>query len=134
MRPVVNNGHERELVYVYGAISPREGESDRMIFPKMNAGHTGQFFLQIHAAHPDEFIIMVVDGASSPVSKDLAVPDNIRLLRPPRCAPELNPQEPIRDGLRDKEFPNRGFAGRTSPARQLQQGMPRLAMDSVRLR
>ncbi|MFZ5493991.1 MAG: hypothetical protein ACOZE5_01470 [Verrucomicrobiota bacterium] len=30
LRPVVANGYERQFAYVYGAISPREGELDWM--------------------------------------------------------------------------------------------------------
>ena len=30
-RPVVNNGYERQFVYVYGGVSPIEGELDWMI-------------------------------------------------------------------------------------------------------
>src|ERR1019366_3907965 len=37
LRPVVDNGYERQFTYVYGAISPREGELDWMICEKMNA-------------------------------------------------------------------------------------------------
>ena len=36
-RPVVDNGYEREFTYVYGAVSPMEGQLDWMICRKMNA-------------------------------------------------------------------------------------------------
>jgi DDE superfamily endonuclease len=134
LRPTVSNGYEREFVYVYGAVSPIEGELDWMICPKMNTGRMGEFLAQIHAAHPDEFIIMVVDGASSHVSKELIIPENIRLLRLPPYAPQLNPQEHIWDELREKEFPNCVFADLASVTQQLHAGLPRLAADSVRLR
>lgn len=134
LRPVVENGYEREFVYVYGAVSPFEGALDWMICPKMNTERMSEYLAQIHRAHPDEFIVMVVDGASSHVSKDLIVPENIRLLRLPPYAPELNPQEHIWDELREKEFPNRVFADLPSVTRQLQDGLPRLAADSTRLR
>ena len=39
--------------------------------------------------------VMVVDGASSHVCKDLVIPKNIRLLRLPPYASELNPQEHV---------------------------------------
>ncbi|MGH6855371.1 MAG: transposase [Burkholderiales bacterium] len=52
---------------------------------------------------------MIVDGASSHRARDLAVPENIRLLPLPAYAPELNPQEHVWDELREKEFPNRVF-------------------------
>ena len=134
LRPVVSNGYEREFVYVYGAISPIEGELDWMICPKMNTERMGEFLFQIHTCHPDEFIVMVIDGASSHVSKELLIPENIRLLRLPPYAPQLNPQEHIWDELREKEFPNRVFADLASVTDQLRGGLPRLAADTVRLR
>ena len=63
-----------------------------MICPKMNTERMSEYLAQVHNAHPDQFIVMVVDGASSHVSKDLVIPENIRLLRLPPYAPELNPQ------------------------------------------
>ena len=35
-RPTVCNGYEREFVYVYGAVSPIEGEFDWMTCRQMN--------------------------------------------------------------------------------------------------
>ena len=49
------------------------------------------YLSQVARAHPREFIVMVIDGASSHVAKDLVVPENIRLLRLPAYAPELIP-------------------------------------------
>src|SRR5664279_135253 len=105
MRPVVDNGYEREFVYVYGSVSPLEGELDWMICPAMNTEQMGKFLAQVSAAHPQDFIVMVVDGASSHVAKALVVPENIRLHRLPAYSPELNPQEHLWDELREKEFP-----------------------------
>src|SRR3970282_2511552 len=105
-----------------------------MICPKMNTERMGQYLAQVSAAHPDEFIVMVVDGASSHVAKDLLVPENIRLLLLPSYSPELNPQEHVWDELREKEFPNRVFSDLASVTRQLEQGLPKLAADCERLR
>ena len=63
---------------------------------------------------------MVVDGASSQVAKDLVVPENMRLLRLPPYAPELNSQERVWDELREKEFPNRVYADLQSVQEQLE--------------
>lgn len=129
-RPVVDNGYEREFTYVYGAVSPVEGELDWLLCPKMNTVQMGVFLAQVSAAHPDEFILMVVDGASSHVAKDLVLPENIRLYRLPPYAPELNPQEHLWDELREKEFPNRVFGDMAGVVRQLESGLTRLAADS----
>ena len=133
-RPVVNNGYEREFVYVYGAVSPLQGDLDWMICRQMNTSHMGEFLSQVSQAHRDDFIIMVVEGASSHVSKELAVPDNVRRLRLPPYAPELNPQEHIWDELREKEFPNRVFADLAAVTRQLESGLPKLAANTESVR
>ena len=133
-RPVVSNGYEREFVYVYGAASPLEGELDWMICRQMNTVQMSAFLSQVSAARHDEFIVMVVDGASSHVSKELVVPENVRLLRLPPYAPELNPQEHIWDELREKEFPNRVFADLAGVTRQLESGLPRLATNAESVR
>lgn len=133
-RPTVSNGYEREFVYVYGAVSPIQGHLDWMIAPAMNTAGMSQFLAQVSAAHRREFIVMVVDGASSHVAKDLVVPENVRLLRLPPYAPELNPQEHIWDELREKEFPNRVFGDLDGVRAQLGAGLLRLAQDRQTLR
>ena len=60
--------------YVYGAVSPMQGELDWMITDKMNTANMSEFLARVSAAHRREFIVMVVDGASSHVSNDLVVP------------------------------------------------------------
>jgi hypothetical protein len=134
LRPVMGNGYEREFVYVYGAVSPLEGEFDWRLGREMNTLRMAEFLAQVSQAHPAELIVMVVDGASSHKAKDLPIPDNIRLLALPPYSPQLNPQEHVWDDLREKEFPNRVFNHLDGVIRQLEQGLPRLAADAQRLR
>ena len=89
-RPVMLNGYERQFMYVYGAVSPLQGELDWMICSEMNTVRMGEFLGQVSRAHPDEFIVMILDGASSHKAKDLVVPQNIRFVALPPYAPELN--------------------------------------------
>ena len=133
-RPVVDNGYERQFQYVYGAVSPVEGQLDWMICPVMNTEQMGKFLAQVSAAHAQDFMVMVVDGASSHVAKALVVPENIRLHRLPGYSPELNPQEHVWDEVREKEFPNRVFADMSGVVRTLETGLPRLAADTDRVR
>ena len=98
-------------------------------------GEVGFFPLaQVSAAHPDEFRVMVVDGAGSHVAKALAVPENIVLYRLPPYAPQLYPQEQLGDKLREKEFPNRVFESMEGVRQQLNEGLPRLASDHVKMK
>jgi DDE superfamily endonuclease len=126
-RPMVNNGYEREFLYVYGAVSPLQGQFDWMITRQMNTQCMSQFLAQVSRKHQRDFIVMVVDGASSHVAHDLVVPRNMRLLRLPPYSPELNPQEHVWDELREKEFPNRVYADLPSVQRQLEAGLERFA-------
>lgn len=88
-RAVMLNGYERQFVYVYGAVSPLQGDLDWMLCGEMNTVRMGEFLGQVSRDHPDEFIVMVVDGASSHKAKDLGVPENIRLVPLPAYALSL---------------------------------------------
>ena len=127
------NGYEREFVYVYGAVSPTEGELDWMTCRQMNTERMTAFLAQVSSAHETEFMMMMLDGASSHVSKDLVIPENIRLLPLPPYGPELNSQEHVWDRYA-KKFPNRVFHDLPSVARQLEAGLPRLAANTEGLR
>ena len=122
-RPIVNNGYEREFVYVYGAVSPLEGQFDWMICPKMNTERWATSRksrprtpprLHRHGGQRRQFAC----------SQGVVVPENVRLLRLPAYAPELNPQEHVWDELREKLFPNRVFADLDSVRSQLEYGLP----------
>ncbi len=79
-RPMVDNGYERQFTYVYGAVSPIEGELDWKISPQMNTAQMNQFLQQVSQAHREEFIVMVVDGAGSHRSQELDIPESSYLL------------------------------------------------------
>ena len=87
LRPEVANGYERQFVFAYGAVSPIEGDLGWKICSKMNTEGMERVLQQVSQAHPDEFIIMMVDGASSHRSRNLIVRENIRLDRLPGYAP-----------------------------------------------
>jgi len=129
-RPMVPNGYERQFVYVCGAVRPIEGEMDWMICREMNTERMSVFLHQISQAHPDDFSVMVVDGASSHKSKGLWCPDNIRIVRLPPYFPELNPQEHVWDELREKQFPIRVFNEMAAVERQLIMGLTRMSSDT----
>jgi len=53
LRPTVPNSYEQQFVYVYGAISPLQGELDWKICPEMNTQRMNVFLLQVSQAHPE---------------------------------------------------------------------------------
>ena len=134
LRPTVRNGYEREFTYVYGAVSPREGQLDWSLSGKMNTAEMNGFLLQVSHAPRQEFIVMVVDGASSHKGKDLAVPENIRLIALPGYSPELNPEEHIWDEVREKAFPNLVLDRMDLVVERLKQELSTLAAAPDRVR
>ena len=108
-RPEVKTQVVREYVYVFGAISPKDGIHDSLIMPHANTDAMSIFLEEVSRRHADERIIMFMDQAGWHKSKGLIVPRNIELAYLPPYSPELNPQEQIWDELREKFFGNRLF-------------------------
>jgi hypothetical protein len=134
LRPTVRNGYEREFTYVYGAVSPQEGQLDWSLSEKMNTVEMNGFLLQVSEAHRQEFIVMVVDGASSHKGKDLVVPENIRLIALPGYSPELNPEEHVWDEVREKAFPNLVLDRMDLVVERLKHELSALASNAERVR
>lgn len=128
-RPVVNLALVREFRYEYAAVSPWDGCLDFMTAEKMNTENMSCFLSQVSKAHKDEFIVMVVDGASSHKSKELKVPENLSLIRLPPYSPELNPAEQIWNVLRRDYFANRVFDSLNAATEQAELGLAEMAAN-----
>ena len=109
IRPLCEAMITQEYVYAYAAVSVADGELDTLILPQVNS-HCRQLFLdEVASRHPNDRIILVLDGAGWPRSHTLKLPHNLRLLMLPSYSPELNPVENLWDELREKSFHNRVF-------------------------
>lgn len=84
------------------------------------------FLEHVSKRYPDEFVMMVLDGASSHRSYDLCAPENIAFVRLPPYSPELNPAERLWEELREKEFANRVFDSLGAAIAQAARGLKRL--------
>ena len=109
VRPLCQAMLTHEYTYVYGAIDVATGQMESLILPQANSDCMQIFLDEVAQRHPDERIMMVIDGAGWHCSHTLKVPDNIYLLKLPPYAPELNPIEHVWDELREKYFHNRTF-------------------------
>lgn len=128
-RPVVGLALVREFVYVYATVSPQDGCLDYWTIQKMNTTNMNQFLSQVRNAHPGEFIVIILDGASSHKGKDLIIPDNVVLVRLPPYSPELNPAELVWNVLRKNEFANRVFDSLDAVVWQLKNGLSKMATN-----
>src|SRR6201987_1968759 len=96
----------REYVYLYGAVSPKDGTCVYLIMPAPDT-ECFQIFLETLAKkYPRDFILLFVDGAGNHHSDELEIPTNIILHLLPPYSPELNPQENLWEEIREKIFKN----------------------------
>lgn len=109
-RPSVPCHHIREYRYVYGAVEPLTGDACFLIMPFCNTVCMNVFLKHLSESYPDDYIVLVCDGAAWHKSKTLRVPENIGLFFIPPYTPEMNPIEQIWKELRKMGFRNEVFA------------------------
>jgi transposase len=105
-----------------------------MVAPKMDRITMQSFLRHVSQQHPDEYIVMVIDGAPSHRAKDLQIPRNMALIRLPPYSPELNPAERLWEELREKDFANRVFDSLGAAMAQAIRGLKRLELSPDYLR
>lgn len=83
--------------YIYGAFSPITGVSDMLILPSMTLECMNIFLQELSIRHPDEFILLVCDGAPNHRQGSMKIPENIMIHHLPPLSPQLNPAENMWD-------------------------------------
>jgi transposase len=106
VRPEVASQLIREYIYLFGAVSPKDGTCAFLILPASDTECFQIFLDTIAKKFPRWHILLVLDGAGNHSSGDLVIPANITLAFLPPYSPELNPQEHIWDEIREKIFKN----------------------------
>jgi transposase len=133
VRPVVAAQFVREYVYAYAAVSPHDGTLDSLVLPLVDTAAMSLFLAEVARRHPDEFVLLVLDGAGWHRAQELAVPANMGLLPLPPYSPELNPAEHLWDELREKAFANTVFASLDAVEDQLVEALATLEQDPRRV-
>ena len=109
LRPEVGMQIVREYTYAFGAASPHDGVLDTLVLPVVTAEAMSIFLAEVARRHPEEFIVMFLDGAGWHRAHNLVIPENMRLEALPPSSPQLNPMEHIWDEVREKWFTNQVF-------------------------
>lgn len=110
IRPSVPCHHIREYRYLYGAVSPADGELFSLVLPYTNTICMNVFLRELSKAYPNETILLVVYNAAWHSSGALQIPENIQLYPLLPYTPELNPIEMLWDEIREKGSRNEVFA------------------------
>jgi transposase len=131
VRPSIAAAVERQYKYLYGAVSPFEGDVDWLSSDIMNTKNMNVFLHKISDKYHDDNILLIVDGASSHRSKELDIPPNIHLLQLPPYCPELNPVEHLWDHVREKACANRYFDNLSEMMERVNHELTKLALGTL---
>lgn len=134
LRPLCQAMLTHEYTYAYAAVDVLTGEMDSLMLPHVNTQCMQVFLDEVARRHPNERIVMVLDGAGWHASHALRVPQNMHLLSLPPYAPELNPVEHIWDELREKYFHNRVFDSLDAIEDHLEGALRALEGDPARIK
>ena len=100
-----------------------------LILPKANSAMMSLFLEHVAQEYAGYFIVMQVDRAGWHGSKELVLPENIRLLAQPAHSPEVQPTEHIWDEVREKYFHNRVFEDMDAVEHRLVEGLNALGLS-----
>ena len=106
--PKVKYQHKFKNTYLYGAYSPINGDSVVLEIENVNKEIFFQYLKQLSEHKPNELKIVVIANAGFHSTKNMKIPENIKLLRIPPYSPELNPCEQIWAYIK-KRFKNRVY-------------------------
>jgi len=123
----------REYIYAFGAVSPEDGTLDSLVLPVVTAEAMSIFLGEVARRHPEDFILMFLDGAGWHGANDLVVPENMRLERLPPYSPQLNPVEHLWDEIREKWFANEVFNSLDAVEDRLVEALVALENDRERV-
>jgi len=120
---------DREHTYACVAVSPHDGTMDSLILPQVSEQAMSIFLREASYRHPDEFILMVMDGAGWHKAKALSVPENMAPISLPPYTPQLNPLERISESIRENGFRNEVFNSIEAVENQLMESLEALEKD-----
>jgi len=129
LRPVVGTQIVREYVYAFVALCPFDGRIASLILPWSDTTTMSLFLEHTSQQFPDEFCIVILDGAGWHHADALRIPSNISLIFLPPYSPELNPVEHVWKHLREHDFRNDAMASLDEVEDRLMKGIRSLIKD-----
>ena len=95
--------------YTYTAASPKEGCEFSLLLPYVNTNCMNMFLEYMSKMLDNEVALLVMDQAGWHKSKDLLIPNNIRIIYLPPYSPELNPVERLWQYMKDSILKNKVY-------------------------
>jgi transposase len=79
--------------YLYSGVDVSSGENFNLILPYVNTDNMNVFLSNLSKEYASDIMVLIMDGAGWHKSKELSIPDNIKIIYLPPYSPELNPVE-----------------------------------------
>ena len=92
--------------YLYGAVSPKTGDSFSLIIPNVDVDWMNKFLEEFSLNLKSKKAILVMDQAGWHKSLRLIVPQNIKIIYLSPYSPELNPAEKLWQFIKDTILKN----------------------------
>ncbi len=92
--------------YLYGAFSPKTGDSFSLIMPNVNVNWMNKFLEEFSFNLQSKKAILVMDQAGWHKSSGLIIPKNIKIIYLSPYSPELNPAEKMWQFIKDNILKN----------------------------
>ncbi len=109
-RPRILRDQRYGYAYLFAAARPQDAVAVGHVCDRANTGEMNRHLADVsRAVTPGRHGVVVLDGAGWHRSTDLAIPDNLTLLRLPPYSPELNPIENLFGFLKSNVLANRVF-------------------------
>jgi transposase len=97
--------------YIYSSVSPKTGDDFSLALPCVNTDVMNIYINEFKKHLGDKKCLIIWDGAGWHKSKNLSIPNNIKILFLPAYSPELNPVERLWKYIKRNNVHNRIFNG-----------------------
>jgi transposase len=93
--------------YLYSSTDHITGDSYSLIMPKVNYICMNEYLKFLSHEVGNKTVALIMDGAGWHKSKDLCIPENIKIIYLPPYSPELNPVERLWKYIKDNILTNK---------------------------
>ena len=102
VKPTGKFQHSYKWLWLWGCFSPITGEAFYWETSHVGNDLFEAFLGDFSKSRPKELILLVIDNAGFHACQNINLPENIKLIRIPPYAPELNPAEKVWQWMKDR--------------------------------
>ena len=95
IKPIGKFQHSYKWLWLWGCFSPITGNAFYWETSHVGSDIFEGFLNDFSKTNPNELKLLVIDNAGFHACQNITIPDNVKLIRIPPYAPELNPAEKV---------------------------------------